>query len=98
MFHQRLAEDDVARALHRGDDEVLGRLAHEAAGTLGELGRHRDDVVREHFRVLRAAGLVDDDLAVDEQIHVWGAMARGSSSPTARVARSRRPGPSAPPP
>lgn len=77
MFYLRLAEDDVARALYRGDDEVLGRLAHEAAGTIEGLGRHHDGAIREHFLLLRAAGLVDDDLPVDEQIHVWGAASRG---------------------
>ncbi|WP_060713066.1 hypothetical protein [Pseudonocardia sp. HH130629-09] len=77
MFYLRLAEDDVARALDRGDDEVLGRLAHEAAGALEGLGRHHDGAIREHFLLLRAAGLVDDDLPVDEQIHVWGAASPG---------------------
>ncbi|WP_224389796.1 TetR/AcrR family transcriptional regulator [Pseudonocardia sp. ICBG1293] len=77
MFHERLAEDDVARALHLGDTEVLDRLAHAAAGPLGDLARRRDAVVREHFRLLRTAGLVDDDLAADEQIHAWGAVTRG---------------------
>ncbi|MCO7193074.1 MULTISPECIES: TetR/AcrR family transcriptional regulator [Pseudonocardia] len=76
-LYERLRADEVARALYLGDGEVLGRLAHEAAGTLGELGRRRDTVVREHFRVLRSAGLVDDALSPDEQIHAWGALTWG---------------------
>ncbi|GAA1847867.1 MULTISPECIES: helix-turn-helix domain-containing protein [Pseudonocardia] len=77
VLYERLRADEVARVLYLGDTEVLGRLAHEAAGTLGELGRRRDAVVREHFRLLRAARLVDDDIAADEQIHAWGAVTWG---------------------
>jgi AcrR family transcriptional regulator len=77
MLHDRLQADPVSRVLYLGDAEVLGRLAHEAAGTLGELGRMRNGVVREHFRLLREAGLVTDDLPMDEQIHSWGAVTFG---------------------
>jgi AcrR family transcriptional regulator len=77
MLHDRLQADDVARVLYLGDAEVLGRLAHEAAGTLGELSRLRNQVVREHFRLLRDARLVTDDLPPDEQIHSWGAVTFG---------------------
>ncbi len=77
MIFDRLQADDVARVLYLGDAEVLGRLAHEAADTLGELARRRNEVVREHFRLLRGAGLVADDLPPDEQIHSWGATTLG---------------------
>ncbi len=77
LLHDRLQADDVARVLYLGDAEVLGRLRHEAAGTLGELARFRNDVVREHFRILRGARLVADDLPIDEQIHSWGAVTFG---------------------
>ena len=75
--HDRLQADPVARVLYLGDAEALGRLAHEAAATLGELGRMRNGIVREHFRLLRDAGLVTDDLPADEQIHSWGAVTFG---------------------
>jgi AcrR family transcriptional regulator len=77
LLFDRLQSDDVARVLYLGDAEVLGRLAHEAAGTLGELSRRRNDAVREHFRLLRDARLVAGDLAADEQIHTWGATTFG---------------------
>ena len=77
LLYERLQADDVARALYLGDAEVLGRLAHEAAGTLGELARKRTEAVRLHFALLRGAGLVTDDLPPQEQIHIWGATAFG---------------------
>lgn len=77
LVFDRLQADDVARVLYLGDAEVLGRLAHEAAGTLGELARLRNDVVREQFRILRDARLVADDLPADEQIYTWGATTFG---------------------
>jgi len=77
LLHEKLQADDVARVLYLGDAEVLGRLVHEAAATLGELGGLRNQVVREHFRLLREARLVTDDLPPDEQIHSWGAVTFG---------------------
>lgn len=77
LLYDRLRADDVARALYLGDAEVLGRLAHEAAGTLGELGQRRDDVIRRHLRLLSEAGLLTDDLTADEQVHGWGAVTYG---------------------
>ncbi|MDN5915797.1 MAG: TetR/AcrR family transcriptional regulator [Pseudonocardia sp.] len=77
VLYDVLGSDDVARALYMGDSEVLGRLAQEAAGTIGELSRRRDDAVREHFRLLRAAGLVAADLTLDEQVHSFGAVSAG---------------------
>jgi AcrR family transcriptional regulator len=77
MLYDRLQADDVSRVLYLGDAEVLGRLAHEAAGTLGELARLRNEVVREHFRLLRDARLIAADLPPDEQIHSWGAVTFG---------------------
>src|SRR5688500_4144468 len=39
--YEEMAADPVARSLYMGDAEVLGRLAHEAADTLGELTARR---------------------------------------------------------
>ncbi|MBW0105878.1 TetR/AcrR family transcriptional regulator [Pseudonocardia sp. KRD291] len=77
FVYELLQGDDLARVLYLGDPEVLGRLAQEAAGTLGELGRRRDEAVREHFGLLRGAGLVATDLPLDEQVHAYGAVTTG---------------------
>jgi hypothetical protein len=62
-------DDAVVRPLYLGDPEVLGRLAHEAAETLGGAGRRRRDVAsRRLFGLLREAGaLRTDALALEEQ-------------------------------
>lgn len=72
-----LAADPVARTLYLADPEVLGRLSHEAIGTMQELGARRLAVVRKHLELLRAAGCVRTDLTVDAQIHVLGAVNSG---------------------
>ena len=77
VVYEILQADELARVLYMGDAEVLGRLAHEAAGTLGELATRRNDAVRAHFRLLREAGLVATDLPLDEQVHSYGAVTAG---------------------
>ena len=72
-----MQSDELTRTLYLGDAEVLGRLAHEAADTLGELAVRRDAAVREHFGLLREAGLVATDLPLDEQVHAYGAVTAG---------------------
>jgi AcrR family transcriptional regulator len=72
-----LAADAVMRPLYLGDGEILGRLAHEASATLGELATARDKVVRAQFGLLREAGCVRTDLDVDAQLHVMGAVGVG---------------------
>lgn len=72
-----LVADPVSRALYLGDGEILGRLAHEAADTLGELAGHRDRVAHEQFRLLRGAGCLRVDLDVDAQLHVFRAIGSG---------------------
>ncbi|MFP5020111.1 TetR/AcrR family transcriptional regulator [Pseudonocardia phyllosphaerae] len=78
VLYDRLRADDVSRALYLGDGEVLGRLAHEASGTLGALQEWRNSAVREHFRLLRETGLIEvGGFTADEQIHAWGAVCYG---------------------
>jgi AcrR family transcriptional regulator len=60
-----LSADPVLRSLYLGDAEVLGRLAHEAATTLGELTERRSEAFREHLRLLQEAGCLRGDLPVD---------------------------------
>jgi AcrR family transcriptional regulator len=69
--------DPVARPLYLGDGEVLGRLAHEAADTLGDLAVQRDAVGREAVGLLREAGVMRTDLGVDEQLYVLSAVGAG---------------------
>jgi AcrR family transcriptional regulator len=75
--YRRLAEDPVARAVYLGDPETFGRLAQEAAGTLGELSERRDAVFVEHLRLLREVGLVRTDLTPDAQHYLLSATSVG---------------------
>jgi AcrR family transcriptional regulator len=72
-----LAADPVLRALYLGDAEVLGRLAHEAATTLGELTERRSEAFREHLRLLQAAGCLRGDLPVDALRYTLTAIVMG---------------------
>lgn len=72
-----LAADPVTRPLYLGDSEVLGRLAHEAATALSALGERRDRVAREHFGLLREAGLLSTDHPIDGQLHMLSAIVSG---------------------
>ena len=72
-----VSADPVLRALYLGDAAVLGRLAHEAAETLGGLAAERARGVREHFRLLREAGAMRTDLDLDAQVYVMQAVATG---------------------
>jgi AcrR family transcriptional regulator len=75
-LYLELAADPVTRALYLGDAEVLGRLAHEA-GTLGELGARRDEVLVEHLRLLQESGCVRADLSLEAVRYAFGAIAAG---------------------
>jgi AcrR family transcriptional regulator len=72
-----VAADPVTRPLYLGDGEVLGRLAHEAVDTLGELSRRRQEVGRTWFGLLREAGLLRTDRSVDEQLYLLSAISTG---------------------
>jgi AcrR family transcriptional regulator len=72
-----LVADPIARPLYLGDGEVLGRLAHEAAATLGGIGDQRDTIVREQVELLRGAGVMRTDLDVDAQLYVLTAVGSG---------------------
>jgi AcrR family transcriptional regulator len=72
-----LAADPLIRPLYLGDSEVLGRLAHEATASLGELGRRREEIGRAWFGLLRHAGLLRTDLDVDAQMYVFSAVTSG---------------------
>ena len=71
-----LAADPVTRPLYLGDGEVLGRLAHEAVGTLGALTRRRHETGRAWFGLLRDAGLLRPG-DVDGQLYQMSAISTG---------------------
>lgn len=76
-LYLELASDPVARSLYLGDAEVLGRLAHEAVDTLGELVQRREEVLTEHLRLLREAGCLNTALDPDALRYTFGAVAAG---------------------
>lgn len=72
-----VATDPVTRPLYLGDGEVLGRLAHEAVDTLGELTRRRREAGLAWFGLLRDAGLLRTDHDVDAQLYLLSAINSG---------------------
>jgi AcrR family transcriptional regulator len=76
-LYLELAADPVARSLYMGDAEVLGRLAHEATDTLGELAARREEALTEHFRLLREAGCLRTDLDLDALRYTFTAIGTG---------------------
>lgn len=72
-----IAADPVTRPLYLGDPEVLGRLAHEAAATLGGLGRRRDAILEQHVELLCEAGLLRTDRTTEELRYLLAAIASG---------------------
>jgi AcrR family transcriptional regulator len=76
-LYGELGADPVARALYLGDAEVLGRLAHEASDTLGELAALREAAVSEHMRLLGDAGCLRQGLDADSAWYAFAAIAAG---------------------
>ncbi|MFR9800730.1 TetR/AcrR family transcriptional regulator [Pseudonocardia sp. RS010] len=76
-LYRELLDDPITRPLYLGDPEVLGRLAHEAAGTLGDLTARRTEMGRRWFGLVREAGRMPDDLPIDSQMHVFSAVTTG---------------------
>lgn len=75
--YRSLAEDPVTHRIYFGDAETLGRLAHEAAETLGELSARRDAVFAEHLTLLREAGLLRAELDPASARYVLSAVSTG---------------------
>jgi hypothetical protein len=93
----QLVADPIARPLDLGDGEVLGRLAHEAAATLGGIGEQRDAIAREQVELLRASGAMRTDLDVAAQLYALTAVGAGyflrrrDAAGPGRSDRARRP-------
>jgi AcrR family transcriptional regulator len=76
-LYDEMAADPVARSLYLGDAEVLGRLAHEAAGTLGEISERRQEAVVEHFRLLIDGGCLRPGLDPESALYAFSAVGTG---------------------
>jgi AcrR family transcriptional regulator len=76
-LYDEMAADPVARSLYLGDAEVLGRLAHEAAGTLGEITARRQEAVIEHFRLLTDGGCLRPGLDPESALYAFSAVGMG---------------------
>ena len=76
-MYDELTADPVARSLYLGDAEVLGRLAHEATGTLGELTDRRQQAVAEHIRLLVDGGCLRPGLDTDSALYAFAAVGTG---------------------
>ncbi|TQM42941.1 TetR/AcrR family transcriptional regulator [Pseudonocardia cypriaca] len=76
-LYDEMAADAVARSLYLGDAEVLGRLAHEAAGTLGEISERRQEAVVEHFRLLTDGGCLRPGLDPESALYAFSAVGTG---------------------
>jgi len=76
-LYRVLSDDPLARVLYLGDAEVLGRLAHEAADTLGALVGRRQEVLTEHLRLLHAAGCLRSDLRPEALLYMFSAIGAG---------------------
>jgi AcrR family transcriptional regulator len=75
--YDEMAADPVARSLYLGDAEVLGRLAHEASGTLGEFGARRQEALVEHLRLLADGGCLRPGLDPESALYAFSAVGMG---------------------
>jgi AcrR family transcriptional regulator len=75
--YDEMAADPVARSLYLGDVEVLGRLAHEAAGTLDEFTTRRQEVLVEHIRLLADGGCLRPGLDNESALYAFSAVGLG---------------------
>jgi AcrR family transcriptional regulator len=76
-IYDEMAADPVARSLYLGDAEVLGRLAHEAADTLGDLTARRQQALVEHIRLLADGGCLRPGLDPESALYAFSAVGMG---------------------
>src|SRR5262245_21630129 len=75
--YEEMTEDPVARSLYLGDVEVLGKLVHEAAESLGEFTARRQEAVVEHIRLLADAGCLRPGLDPESALYTFSAVGMG---------------------
>lgn len=75
--YEDMTADPVARSLYLGDVEVLGKLVHEAAESLGEFTAHRQEAIVEHIRLLADAGCLRPGLGPESALYVFSAVGMG---------------------
>jgi AcrR family transcriptional regulator len=75
--YEEMAADPVARSLYLGDAEVLGRLVHEAADTLGEFTARRERAMGEHIRLLVDGGCLRPDHDTASARYAFSAVGMG---------------------
>jgi AcrR family transcriptional regulator len=76
-IYEEMAADPVARSLYMGDVEVLGRLVHEAADTLGAFTARRQQAIVEHLRLLADGGCLRPEHDVDSALYAFSAIGTG---------------------
>ncbi|MDN5748063.1 MAG: TetR/AcrR family transcriptional regulator [Pseudonocardia sp.] len=92
--YEDIADDPVTRAVHVGDDAVLGHLAQLVFGQLDAFRTRRDAVLSEQLTLLRDAGCLRTDLTVAEQRYLVGRVStRGRAHHDRLHRRGRLPGP-----
>jgi AcrR family transcriptional regulator len=75
--YDEMAADPVARSLYLGDAEVLGRLVHEAAGSLDEFTSRRQHALVEHIRLLADGGCLRPGLDPESALYAFSAVGMG---------------------
>jgi hypothetical protein len=76
-LYEDLTAEPVARSLYLGEPEVIGRLAHEASDTLGELAARRSQAVAFHMRQLADAGCLRPGLEPESALYAFAAISSG---------------------
>jgi AcrR family transcriptional regulator len=75
--YDEMTKEPVARSLYLGDAEVLGKLAHEAAASLGEFSARRQEALVEHVQLLADAGCLRPGLGPEAALYVFSAVGMG---------------------
>jgi AcrR family transcriptional regulator len=75
--YDEMVVDPVARSLYLGDVEVLGKLVHEAADSLGEFTALRQQVIVEHIRLLADGGCLRPGLDPESALYTFTAVGTG---------------------
>jgi AcrR family transcriptional regulator len=75
--YEEMTADPVARSLYLGDAEVLGRLVHEAAESLGDFAARRQEAIVEHIGLLADNGCLRPGLDPESALYAFSAIGMG---------------------